>query len=199
MVENAMVRTENMSFLPSPIFCSPGDTTRSTLMLAPLAAIDAVEAATMLSFNDGLAEEARLFQKCLFSDQSKAMIHVFFAEREVGKIPDVPKDTPVLPVKSVGIVGAGTMGGGITMNFLNAGIPVLLKEVDQDALDRGLGNIMVLVRVVPHHVLQQRGRLLLGEGRDRLRVAQVVEVAGDKLPRSVEAVQGPLVRGVGAE
>jgi len=110
-------------------------------MLAPLAAIDAVEAATMLSFNDGLAEEARLFLKCLFSDQSKAMIHVFFAEREVAKIPDVPKDTPVLPVKSVGIVGAGTMGGGIAMNFLNAGIPVLLKEIDQDALDRGLNTI----------------------------------------------------------
>jgi 3-hydroxyacyl-CoA dehydrogenase len=110
-------------------------------MLAPIAAIDAVEAATMLSFEDGLAEEARLFLKCLFSDQSKAMIHVFFAEREVAKIPDVPKDTPVLPVKSVGIVGAGTMGGGITMNFLNAGIPVRLKEVDQGALDRGLNTI----------------------------------------------------------
>jgi 3-hydroxyacyl-CoA dehydrogenase len=110
-------------------------------MLAPLAAIDAVEAATMLSFENGLAEEARLFQKCLFSHQSKAMIHVFFAEREVAKIPDVPKDTPILPVKSVGIVGAGTMGGGITMNFLNAEIPVLLKEIDQDALDRGLNTI----------------------------------------------------------
>ncbi len=110
-------------------------------MIAPVAAIDAVEAATMMPFEQGLAEEARLFMKCLFSDQSKALIHVFFAEREVAKIPDVPKDTPVLPVRSVGVAGAGTMGGGITMNFLNAGIPVRLKDVDQGALERGVNTI----------------------------------------------------------
>src|SRR6185437_12426567 len=75
------------------------------------------------------------------SDQSKALIHVFFGEREVAKIPDVPKDTPVIPVKSAAVVGAGTMGGGIAMSFANAGIPVLLKEADQVALDRGLANI----------------------------------------------------------
>lgn len=108
---------------------------------APVAAIDAVEAATMMSFEDGIAEEARLFMQCLFSDQSKALIHVFFGEREVAKIPDVPKDTPILPVNSVGVVGAGTMGGGIAMNFANAGIPVLLKETDQPALDRGMATI----------------------------------------------------------
>ena len=79
--------------------------------------------------------------KCLFSDQSKALIHVFFGEREVAKIPDVPKDTPILPVSSAAVVGAGTMGGGIAMVFVNAGIPVLLKETDQAALDRGLANI----------------------------------------------------------
>jgi 3-hydroxyacyl-CoA dehydrogenase len=110
-------------------------------MMAPLAAIEAVEAATKLSFDQGCEAERKLFQECLFSDQSKAMIHVFFGEREVAKIPDVPKETPVIPVKSAAVVGAGTMGGGIAMNFANAGIPVLLKETDQAALDRGLATI----------------------------------------------------------
>jgi 3-hydroxyacyl-CoA dehydrogenase len=108
---------------------------------APLAAIDAVEAATKLSFEEGCAAEQKLFVECLFSDQSKGLIHVFFGEREVSKIPDVPKDTPTIPVKTAGVVGAGTMGGGITMAFANAGIPVLLKEADQEALDRGLATI----------------------------------------------------------
>src|SRR5262249_24150282 len=74
-------------------------------------------------------------------DQSKAMIHVFFGEREVAKVPDVPKETPVIPVNSVAVVGAGTMGGGIAMSFANAGIPVTLKETDQGALDKGLNTI----------------------------------------------------------
>src|SRR5262249_29686684 len=78
---------------------------------------------------------------CLFSDQSKALIHVFFGEREVAKIPDIPKHTPVIEVNHAGVVGAGTMGGGIAMVFANAGIPVLLKDTDQAALDRGLANI----------------------------------------------------------
>src|SRR5260221_8057661 len=108
---------------------------------APLAAIDAVEAATELSFEDGCQVEAGLFNECLFSDQSKALIHVFFGEREVSKIPDVPKETTVLPVNRVGVVGSGTMGGGIAMVFANAGIPVLLKDVDQGALDVGMGKI----------------------------------------------------------
>src|SRR5262249_24386759 len=85
--------------------------------------------------------ENKLFVECLFSDQSKAMIHVFFGEREVAKIPDVPKETPVIPVNSVAVVGAGTMGGGIAMSFANAGIPVTLKETDQAALDKGLNTI----------------------------------------------------------
>jgi 3-hydroxyacyl-CoA dehydrogenase len=110
-------------------------------LLAPLAAIDAIEAATTLPFEEGCAKEEELFTKCLFSDQSKALIHAFFGEREVAKIPDVPKETPTLPVNSVGIVGAGTMGGGIAMVFANAGIPVVLKETDQAALDRGVANI----------------------------------------------------------
>jgi 3-hydroxyacyl-CoA dehydrogenase len=110
-------------------------------LLAPLAAIDAVEAATRLPFEEGCKLEQKLFLDCLFSAQSKALIHVFFSEREVSKIPDVPKDTRTLPVNSAAVVGAGTMGGGIAMVLANAGIPVLLKEADQAALDRGLATI----------------------------------------------------------
>src|SRR6267154_952162 len=110
-------------------------------LLAPLAAVDAIESATKVPFEEGCRVEEELFTRCLFSGQSKALIHGFFGEREVAKIPDVSKETPTLNIKSVGIVGAGTMGGGIAMVFASAGIPVLLKETDQAALDRGLASI----------------------------------------------------------
>jgi 3-hydroxyacyl-CoA dehydrogenase len=127
----------------APILAAARETTRKKQrgLLAPLAAIDAIEAATKLPFNEGCQKEEELFTQCLFSEQSKALIHAFFGEREVAKIPDIPKETPIVPVNSVGIVGAGTMGGGIAMVFANAGIPVLLKESDQAALDRGIANI----------------------------------------------------------
>ncbi|PYT53579.1 MAG: 3-hydroxyacyl-CoA dehydrogenase [Acidobacteria bacterium] len=127
----------------APIFAAAREAARKKQrgMMAPLAAIDAVEAATKLSFEEGCQIEQKLFLECLFSDQSRALIHVFFGEREVARIPDIPKETSVLPVNNVAIVGAGTMGGGIAMVFANAGIPVLLKEVDRAALDRGLANI----------------------------------------------------------
>ena len=108
---------------------------------APLKAIDAVEAATKLSFEEGVQFENKLFVECLQSVESKALIHVFFGEREVAKIPDVPKDTPVLPIEKAAVIGAGTMGGGIAMNFANAGIPVVLKETTQEALTRGMATI----------------------------------------------------------
>jgi 3-hydroxyacyl-CoA dehydrogenase len=108
---------------------------------APVAAIEAIEAATKLPFDQGCQLEEKLFIDCLFSDQSKSLIHVFFSEREVNKIPDVPKDTPMIPIKSAAVVGAGTMGGGIAMVLANAGIPVLLKETDQAALNGGLKTI----------------------------------------------------------
>ena len=110
-------------------------------LLAPVAAIDAIEAATKMPFEEGCKFEQRLFIDCLFSEQSKSLIHVFFSEREVSKIPDVPKEAPIIPIKSAAVVGAGTMGGGIAMVLANAGIPVLLKEADQAALDRGLATI----------------------------------------------------------
>ena len=108
---------------------------------APLAAIEAVEAATRLSFDEGCAREAELFDRCLYSTQSKALIHAFFAERAVSKIPGVPQETPVYEIRRAAVVGAGTMGGGITMNYANAGIPVIVKEAGQEALDRGMATI----------------------------------------------------------
>jgi 3-hydroxyacyl-CoA dehydrogenase len=110
-------------------------------LLAPVAAVEAIEAATKMPFEEGCKVEQKLFIDCLFSDQSKSLIHVFFSEREVTKIPDIPKDSPLIPIKTAAVVGAGTMGGGIAMVLANAGIPVLLKETDQAALDRGLATI----------------------------------------------------------
>jgi 3-hydroxyacyl-CoA dehydrogenase len=127
----------------APIFAAARDNVRKKQrgMKAPLAAIDAIEAGTRMSFEEGCEAEAKLFTECLLSDQSKALIHVFFGEREVAKIPDIPKETPMLPVNRVAVVGSGTMGGGIAMVFANAGIPVLLKDVGQAALDLGMGKI----------------------------------------------------------
>ncbi len=127
----------------APIFAAARENARKKQrgLIAPLAAIDAIEAATKLPFDEGCKFERKLFMECLFSDQSKALIHVFFGEREVAKIPDIPKDTPLIPVNSAAVVGAGTMGGGIAMVLANAGLPVLLKEADQAALDKGLANI----------------------------------------------------------
>jgi 3-hydroxyacyl-CoA dehydrogenase len=108
---------------------------------APFAAVDAIEACITLDFDAGSRREMELFADCVLSTESQAMRHLFFAEREVAKIPDVPKDTPARAIKRAAIVGAGTMGGGIAMAYANAGIPVLLKEVDQASLDRGMSVI----------------------------------------------------------
>ncbi len=115
--------------------------TRDRGRLAPLKAIEAIEAATQLDFAAGCAREAELFMECLFSEQSKALVHVFFGEREVSKIPGVPKNTPVAEVRSAAVVGAGTMGCGIAMVYANAGIPVLLVDLAREALDRGMDTI----------------------------------------------------------
>ncbi len=108
---------------------------------APLNIVKAIAAAAELPFDQGIVRERELFEELVTSTQSAALRHIFFAERDVFKIPDVPGDTPTLPIASVGVIGAGTMGGGIAMNFLNAGIPVTLVEMKQEALDRGLGVI----------------------------------------------------------
>ncbi|VTU25748.1 3-hydroxyacyl-CoA dehydrogenase NAD-binding domain-containing protein [Variovorax sp. RA8] len=108
---------------------------------APLKCVDAVEAATKLKFDEGMAEERRSFVALMFTPESAALRHLFMAERAASRIPDVPEDTPQRPIKSVGVIGAGTMGGGITMNFLNAGIPVKILEMKQEALDHGIATI----------------------------------------------------------
>jgi 3-hydroxyacyl-CoA dehydrogenase len=105
------------------------------------AALKALQAAVDMPFDEGAKLERDAFLALIPSDQSRAQRYVFFAERKVWKIADVAEDTPVLPIKKVGIIGAGTMGGGISMNFLNAGIPVTIVETAQDALDRGLATI----------------------------------------------------------
>ena len=105
---------------------------------APESIIQCVEAAVNLPFAEGLAVERKLFLELVSGSQSAAQRYQFFAEREVWKIPDVASDTETLPVASVGVLGAGTMGGGITMNFVNVGIPVTIVEQSQEALDRGL-------------------------------------------------------------
>ncbi|MEI9995444.1 MAG: 3-hydroxyacyl-CoA dehydrogenase NAD-binding domain-containing protein [Rhizomicrobium sp.] len=105
---------------------------------APEANIQCIEAAVNLPFEEGMKVERKLFGEVMMSSQSAAQRYYFFAERLANKIPDVPDDTKLIPIKKVGIIGAGTMGGGIAMNFVNAGIPVTIVEVKQDALDRGL-------------------------------------------------------------
>jgi 3-hydroxyacyl-CoA dehydrogenase len=136
---------------------------RAPHLLAPMKAVEAVEAAARMPFAEGLKFEAKLFQECLFSDQSKALIHLFFAEREVGKVPGLPKDVPPLPIRTAAVIGAGTMGGGIAMVYANAGIPVLLREVNQEALDRGVQTI-----TKNYAASVQKGRLTRAEMDRRL-------------------------------
>lgn len=108
---------------------------------APLKCVDAVEAATKQKFEDGMRIERELFTNLMFTPESRALRHVFMAERAASKIPDVPADTTQRAINSIAVIGAGTMGGGIAMNFLNAGIPVKMLEMKQDALDRGIATM----------------------------------------------------------
>ncbi|WP_255326536.1 3-hydroxyacyl-CoA dehydrogenase NAD-binding domain-containing protein [Sphingobium sp. EM0848] len=105
---------------------------------APYNIVKAIEASAELPFEEGMKREADLFHELLDSVESAAQRYYFFAERETTRIPDIGKDVAMLPVSSVGVIGAGTMGGGIAMNFLNASMPVTIVEADQDRLDRGL-------------------------------------------------------------
>jgi 3-hydroxyacyl-CoA dehydrogenase len=109
--------------------------------LAPEYNIQCIEAAVNQPFDEGLKTERKLFGEVLSGPQSAAQRYAFFAERQAAKVPDVPDDTATIPVNKVGIIGAGTMGGGIAMNFMNVGIPVTIVEVKEDALERGLATI----------------------------------------------------------
>ncbi|HEX5372846.1 MAG TPA: 3-hydroxyacyl-CoA dehydrogenase NAD-binding domain-containing protein [Aquabacterium sp.] len=108
---------------------------------APQRCVDCVEAAVTQSLDDGIAFERDVFTKLVAGDQSRALRHAFFGERAASKIPDVPDSTPLRKIEKVAVIGAGTMGGGITMCFLNAGVPVTLLEMKQEAIDRGVGII----------------------------------------------------------
>ncbi len=131
---------------------------------APVKCVEAVAAAVTKEFDDGLKFEKDLFFELVQTTESKALRHSFFGERAASKVPDVPADTPLRPIKSAAVIGAGTMGGGIAMNFANAGIPVTILEMKQDALDRGLGiirknyeNTMKKGKMTPDQVEQRMG------------------------------------------
>ncbi|WP_119681302.1 3-hydroxyacyl-CoA dehydrogenase NAD-binding domain-containing protein [Indioceanicola profundi] len=110
-------------------------------LYSPQRIVDAVEAAATLPFDEGMARERELFMDCLRNPQARALQHVFFAERQIAKIPNLAADVKPREVRKVAVIGAGTMGGGIAMNFANAGIPVTILEMSQEAVDRGLGVI----------------------------------------------------------
>ena len=108
---------------------------------APYACVACIEAAVHQPFADGLATERKTFLRLVASDQSQALRHAFFAERQVGQIPDVARDTPTRPIRTAAVIGCGTMGGGIAMSFANAGIPVTVYDISPDALDAGMALI----------------------------------------------------------
>jgi 3-hydroxyacyl-CoA dehydrogenase len=128
-------------------------------------AVRAVQNAVELPFDEGTKLERQAFLDLIPTEQSRAQRYAFFAERKVWKIADVPEDTPVLPIKKVGVIGAGTMGGGISMNFLNAGIPVTIVETAQDALQRGVATIQR-----NYDNTAKRGRLTTSDVEARMRL-----------------------------
>ena len=146
-------------------------TAKARGMIAPLRCIDAVEAAVTMPFDDGMRRERELFTELVESDQSKALRHIFLAERKAAKIDDVPDDVQPSDVTAGVVIGAGTMGGGIAMNFANAGIPVSVVEVDQEGLDKGLANVER-----NYQATVDKGRLTSEEMRERMdRITGVVD------------------------
>ncbi len=127
-------------------------------MRAPFAAVDAIEAGLRLDFDAGSIREREIFADCVVSTESKALRHLFFAERDVAKVPDIPKDTPTADIRRAAVVGAGTMGGGIAMSYANAGIPVLLKDVDDASLQRGMATIRK-----NYEITMSKGKLTAGQ------------------------------------
>ena len=114
---------------------------RARGFLAPEYNIQCIEAAVNNSFDEGIKIERKLFMELVTGTQSAAQRYAFFAQRQVAKIPDIEPDTEIKPFSSIGVIGAGTMGGGISMNFANVGIPVTIIEQSQENLDKGLGII----------------------------------------------------------
>lgn len=138
---------------------------RARGQIAPDRIVSCVEAAARLPMEQGLQVERELFVECLQSSQSRAMRHVFFAEREAAKIKDLPANTPVRDIKRVAIIGGGTMGGGIAMCFANVGIPVTMLEINAEALERGLGIIRK-----NYSITVQKGKMSEAEMAERLQL-----------------------------
>ncbi|HEX3178352.1 MAG TPA: 3-hydroxyacyl-CoA dehydrogenase NAD-binding domain-containing protein [Methylomirabilota bacterium] len=157
---------------------------------APENIVKAVEAAVSLPFDQGLKRERELFAELLHSPESKAQRYFFFAEREAAKIPDVPADTPVKEIRKAAVIGAGTMGGGIAMNFANVGIPVTVVEVKREALDRGLSvvrknyeNTASKGRMTMQDVEKRMGLLTGTTDFDAIRDADIViEAVFEEMP-----------------
>ncbi len=148
---------------------------------APLKCVDCVEAAVTLPFEEGMRVERENFLMLVQTTESKALRHYFFGERAAAKIPDVPEDTPKRPINAAAVVGAGTMGGGIAMNFANAGIPVVVLEVNQEALDKGLATIrknyessLTKGRLTQEKFDQRLGLILGTLSYDRIKGADIV-------------------------
>jgi 3-hydroxyacyl-CoA dehydrogenase len=138
-------RSEKLGSLQSnaALFAAGREQARKTRrnMSAPLAAIDALEAAVSLPFDEGCRKEREIAEKCLASEEARALIHAFFAERAVTKIPGISRETRTYPIRRVAILGSGVMGGGISMALANAGISVIMKDADAESLDRGVRTI----------------------------------------------------------
>jgi 3-hydroxyacyl-CoA dehydrogenase len=123
-------------------------------LLAPFHCLESVANSVTLSFDEGWAREAEISRTAMVSTESRSLVHAFFAERQVTKIPDIPADIALRPVNKAAIIGAGTMGGGIAMSFANAGIPVTVIEASQENLDRGMGRM-----AANYDTTRKRGRL----------------------------------------
>ena len=167
----------------APLVAAGRDLARKTRrnMLAPLAVVDAIEAAATLPFLEGCRREREILLDCLRSDQCKALIHAFFAERAVSKVPGVSKDTRGRDIASIAIIGAGTMGGGIAMACANAGFGVTLVDTGQEALDRGTATIrrnyessVKRGRLSPHDVEQRLALIQTGIGLERIGAVDLV-------------------------
>ncbi len=136
---------------------------RQPHLFSPHCIVDAVEAAVTLPFAEGTARERELFLACMESPQRAGLIHAFFAEREVAKVPGLPADTPTRDIRKVGVIGAGTMGGGIAMCFANAGIPAVLVDTAQEGLDRGVAAIRR-----NYEATARKGRLTAAQVEERM-------------------------------
>ena len=143
-------------------------------LVSPHRIVEAVEAAVTLPFADGIARERALFRDCMDSPQRAGLIHAFFAEREVAKVPGLPAGTPTRDIREAGVVGAGTMGGGIAMCFANAGIPVTLLDLSQEALDRGIATIRR-----SYEASAGKGRLTLAQVGERMALIRPTLSHGD--------------------